>query len=215
MNRKGINNRKSDGMHIIYQEQSQRATSALVLVGIFILALVGALVYTTYQSIQYNQLLLAEYFIEILALVIIIKQAFGSYRYILTDRAFIIEEKAFFRTRHWEVPYEDIDGVYAFTHEILGSIKFRYKYRKSSTSDARPIWALVCSSFDGKKTQHTRVLIKAEDAFFETLEAFVPNRIRVPQADVALYATVRADANKQGIPVKEYYQSLFTGKESV
>ena len=37
-------------------------------------------------------------------------------------------------------------------------------------------------------------MLKAEDAFYETLEQFVPNRVRVPEADVIFYATVRADA---------------------
>ena len=201
-------------MHILYEEQSQRAKSAEALVAVFIIALLCAVAYTTYQSFIHHTVLLSEYFIEVVALIVIIKQAVGRYRYILTDDKFIIEEKAFFRTRHWEVDYKNIDGVYAFSHEILGQIKFRYKYRKSSTSDARPIWALVCSEQTGTKTQHTRVLIKAEDAFFETLERFVPNRVRVPQADVSLYATVREDANKRGLNVDEYYKTLFAATQT-
>ncbi len=56
-------------------------------------------------------------------------------------------------------------------------------------------------------------MLKAEDAFYETLEQFVPNRVRVPEADVIFYATVRADAVKQGIDVKEYYESLINSVE--
>jgi len=65
----------------------------------------------------------------------------------------------------------------------------------------------------GKKVQYGRVMLKAEDAFYETLEQFVPNRVRVPEADVIFYATVRADAVKQGIDVKEYYDSLIKSAE--
>ena len=36
---------------------------------------------------------------------------------------------------------------------------------------------------------------------------------RVPEADVIFYATVRADAVKQGIDVKEYYDSLIKSAE--
>lgn len=56
-------------------------------------------------------------------------------------------------------------------------------------------------------------MLKAENAFYETLEQFVPNRVRVPEADVIFYATVRADAVKQGIDVKEYYDSLIKSAE--
>lgn len=41
----------------------------------------------------------------------------------------------------------------------------------------------------------------------------MPNRVRVPEADVIFYATVRADAVKQGIDVKEYYESLINSVE--
>jgi hypothetical protein len=37
--------------------------------------------------------------------------------------------------------------------------------------------------------------------------------VRVPEADVIFYATVRADAAKQGIDVKEYYDSLIKSAE--
>ena len=67
---------------------------------------------------------------------------------------------------------------------------------------------MVYSITKGTKVQYGRVMLKAEDAFYETLEQFVPNRVRVPEADVIFYATVRADAAKQGIDVKEYYDSL-------
>ena len=97
--------------------------------------------------------------------------------------------------------------------EYLTNLRYRYKYRKCSTSDDRPIWFMVYSITKGKKVQYGRVMLKAEDAFYETLEQFVPNRVRVPEADVIFYATVRADAAKQGIDVKEYYDSLIKSAE--
>ena len=80
----------------------------------------------------------------------------------------------------------------------LTDIKYRYKYRKCSTSDPRPIWSLVYSIVDGNKVKNGRLLLKADDRFFEILEEHVPGRIRVPQADIVFYAAVRADAVKHG-----------------
>ena len=147
-------------MNILYSEQSQRTRSAELLVVVFVILLVGAMVFTTYRSIAQGHILLSEYFIEIMALIVIVKQAVSRYTYILTDSEFM---------------------VYSITK--------------------------------GKKVQYGRVMLKAEDAFYETLEQFVPNRVRVPEADVIFYATVRADAVKQGIDVKEYYDSLIKSAE--
>ena len=200
-------------MTVLYEEKSQRAKSAELLVMCFVFLLLCAVAYTTYRSIQLHTVLLAEYFIEIMAIIVIVKQAVSRYTYILTDTKLIIEESSFFRKRHFEVDYDMIDGVFKFERELLTNIKYRYKYRKCSTSDDRPIWFMVYSITKGKKVQYGRVMLKAEDAFYETLEQFVPNRVRVPEADVIFYATVRADAAKQGIDVKEYYDSLIKSAE--
>lgn len=200
-------------MNILYSEQSQRTRSAELLVVVFVILLVGAMVFTTYRSIAQGHILLSEYFIEIMALIVIVKQAVSRYTYILTDSEFIIKEKSFFRKRTFSVKYDDIDGIYAYNRDFLTNLRYRYKYRKCSTSYDRPIWFMVYSITKGKKVQYGRVMLKAEDAFYETLEQFVPNRVRVPEADVIFYATVRADAVKQGIDVKEYYDSLIKSAE--
>jgi len=57
------------------------------------------MVFTTYRSIAQGHILLSEYFIEIMALIVIVKQAVSRYTYILTDSEFIIKEKSFFRKR--------------------------------------------------------------------------------------------------------------------
>lgn len=200
-------------MNILYSEQSQRTRSAELLVMVFVILLVGAMAFTTYRSISVGHILIAEYFIEIMALIVIVKQAVSRYTYILTDSEFIIKEKSFFRNRTFSVKYDDIDGIYPYNRDFLTNLRYRYKYRKCSTSDDRAIWFMVYSFTKGKKVQYGRVMLKADDAFYETLEQFVPNRVRVPEADVVFYATVRADAVKQGFDVKEYYDSLIKRAE--
>lgn len=195
-------------MNILYSEQSQRTRSAELLALVFVILLISAMVFTTYRSIAVSHVLLSEYFIEIVALIVIVKQAVSSYTYILTDSEFIIREQSFFKKRTFSVKYDDIDGIYPYNRDFLTNLRYRYKYRKCSTSDDRPIWFMVYSITKGTKVQYGRVMLKADDAFYETLERFVPNRVRVPEADVIFYATVRADAAKQGIDVKGYYDSL-------
>ena len=200
-------------MTVLYEEKSQRTRSAELLVVFFVILLLCAAVYTTYRSIQLHTILLAEYFIEFMAIVVMVKQAVSRYTYILTDTKLVIEEHSIFRNRHFEVDYNMIDGVFKFERELLTNIKYRYKYRKCSTSDPRPIWSLVYSIVDGNKIKNGRLLLKADDRFFEILEEYVPGRIRVPQADIVFYAAVRADAVKHGEDVQEYYEKLISSEE--
>ena len=200
-------------MTVLYEEKSQRTRSAELLVVFFVILLLCAAVYTTYRSIQLHTILLAEYFIEFMAIVVMVKQAVSRYTYILTDTKLVIEESSIFRKRHFAVDYDMIDGVFKFERELLTNIKYRYKYRKCSTSDPRPIWSLVYSIVDGNKIKNGRLLLKAEDRFFEILEEHVPGRIRVPQVDIVFYAAVRADAVKHGEDVQEYYEKLISSEE--
>lgn len=200
-------------MTVLYEEKSQRTRSAELLVVFFVILLLCAAVYTTYRSIQLHTILLAEYFIEFMAIVVMVKQAVSRYTYILTDTKLVIEEYSIFRKRHFEVDYDMIDGVFKFERELLTNIKYRYKYRKCSTSDPRPIWSLVYSIVDGNNIKNGRLLLKADDRFFEMLEEYVPGRIRVPQADIVFYAAVRADAVKHGEDVQEYYEKLISSEE--
>ena len=200
-------------MTVLYEEKSQRTRSAELLVVFFVILLLCAAAYTTYRSIQLHTVLLAEYFIEIMAIIVMVKQAVSRYTYILTDTKLVIEENSIFRNRHFEVDYNMIDGVFKFERELLTNIKYRYKYRKCSTSDPRPIWSLVYSIVDGNKVKNGRLLLKADDRFFEILEEHVPGRIRVPQADIVFYAAVRADAVKHGEDLQEYYERLISSKE--
>lgn len=197
-------------MTVLYEEKSQRAKSAEWLVLCFVILLLCGVGYTTYRSINLHTILIAEYFIEIMAIIVIVKQAVSRYTYILTDTKLVIEEASIFRKRHFEVDYDMIDGVFKFERELLINIKYRYKYRKCSTSDQRPIWSLVYAIVKGDKVQNGRLLLKADDKFFDILEEHVPGRIRVPQADIVFYAAVRADAVKHGEDVQEYYKKLTT-----
>lgn len=199
-------------MKVFYEEHSKSSGSGKTLVMIFVLALLGAIGYTIYLSLTRNEPFLSWFFILGMSLFIILKQAVGQYTYRLTDTAFVIEEKTLIRTKRYEFKYEDIDGIYPFKQEMFGQLKYRYKYRLSNSTDTRQVWAMCYSFVSGKKIKHGRVLIKAEEAFFETLEAFLPGRVRVPQEDVVFHAVVREDAFIHGENFKEYWEKVQNSK---
>ena len=69
-------------MTVLYEEKSQRTRSAELLVVFFVILLLCAAAYTTYRSIQLHTVLLAGYFIEIMAIIVMVKQAVSRYTYI-------------------------------------------------------------------------------------------------------------------------------------
>lgn len=199
--------------HIIYSEKSQRSFSAGGILFIFFALLFCAIGYTTYQSISVGHIFLSEYFIEVFILLVMIKQAFNSYTFYLTDDAFIISENGLLRHKEMVLPYRLIDGVYTFHQELMGQLKFRYKYRKLSSLDPRKVWALAYAVEAGKKIKHGRLLIKAEDEFFQKLNEKIPGRVCVPQEEVVFYALLRQDAVKHGEDVDEYLAKIKAQQE--
>lgn len=183
---------------ILYQEKSRRNTSGALLVGAFMVIIIGFMAYTTKLSIEHGQILLAQYFIEVFALMVLIKQAASEYTYTLTKDAFIIDEKTFLGRKQMVLPYEIIDGCYAFHQEFMGQLKFRYKYRKLSSVDSRKVWAMAYAIINGKKVKHGRLLMKLEDEFFDVLGQFLGKRAKTTQEEVVFYALLREDAVKHG-----------------
>lgn len=195
-------------MKVLYTEQSQTSNSGKVTIGIFIVALLVWMGYTLHRSFEAQALYLADLLVQIIALLVILKQARSHYTYILTDKEFIIEEKVFFSNKRMALPYEMIDGVYAYRREFFGQLKFRYKYRKVNSMDPRPVWALAYSFESGKKIKHGRILLKAEDAFYELLDKFLPGRVRVEQEKIVFTALLREEAANFGSLPPEYLEAL-------
>ncbi|WP_251441275.1 hypothetical protein [Veillonella intestinalis] len=200
-------------MKVIYQESSKRSNKATFVVSLFVIALLVAIGWTTSRSMAKGVIILDEYFVELVALFVILKTAIAQYTYKLLDDKLVIIEKFLFSTKKMEIPYTMIDGVFLHKTEFISKFKLRYKYRKCSSSDNRPAWALIYSIVNGKKVKNGRVIMKADKAFFDALSQFVPNRICVPQEDVILYSYIRRDAIMHGESVDEYFQEIISQTE--
>lgn len=191
---------------ILYEERSQTSSSGKRTVLFFVAALLVWMGYTTYKSISHGAPFIDEYAVELISLYVLIKQAASKFQYVLTEEAFIIKEKGIFRNSELVIPYEDIDGVCPYTREVFGRIKFRYKYRKSSSLDQRKVWELVFSLTGKKRVKHARVLIKAEDELFTVLEEKIPGKVKVTLDDVAFTALLREEAHKRGYKLGDYME---------
>ena len=217
---------KGDSMPIQYQEQSKHSKAGIVLVSVFIAIALGALVYSVWRYIEVGNVALAEILIEGMILFVLVSQAVGTYTFTLTESELIIDEIGLLGKKRMVIPYAMINGVYRFKQSIMPPLKFRYKYRKLSSTDMPPlkfrykyrklsstddrlVWALAHSVVEGKKLKHGRVLLKAEQEFFDALAQHVPNLIQVKEDQVVFHAYLREDAFKHGEDFESYAANVY------
>ena len=200
---------KGDSMPIQYQEQSKHSKAGIVLVSVFIAIALGALVYSVWRYIEVGNVALAEILIEGMILFVLVSQAVGTYTFTLTESELIIDEIGLQGKKRMVIPYAMINGVYRFKQSIMPPLKFRYKYRKLSSTDDRLVWALAYSVVEGKKLKHGRVLLKAEQEFFDALAQHVPNLIQVKEDQVVFHAYLREDAFKHGEDFESYAANVY------
>lgn len=196
-------------MSIQYQEQSKRSKAGIALVSIFIAIALGALAYSVWRYLELGSVALAEILIEVIILFVLVWQAVGTYAFTLTDSDLIIDEVGLLGKKRMVIPYTMINGVYQFKQSMMPPLKFRYKYRKLSSTDDRPVWALAYSVVKGKQLKHGRVLLKAEQEFFDGLTQHVPNLIQVKEDQVVFHAYLREDAFKHGEDFEAYAASVY------
>ena len=196
-------------MSIQYQEQSKHSKAGIVLVSVFIALAVLALAYSVWRYMELGSVALAEILIEGIILFVLVSQAVGTYTFTLTESNLIVDELGLLGKKRMVIPYAMMNGVYRFKQSMMPPLKFRYKYRKLSSTDDRPVWALAYSVVEGKKLKHGRVLLKAEQEFFDTLAQHVPNLIQVKEDQVVFHAYLREDAFKHGEDFERYAANVY------
>ena len=196
-------------MSIQYQEQSKHSKAGIALVSVFIAIVFVALVYSVWRYVELGSVALAEILIEGIILFVLVSQAVGTYTFRLTESDFIIDEVGLLGKKRMVIPYAMMNGVYRFKQSIMPPLKFRYKYRKLSSTDDRPVWALAYSVVEGKKLKHGRVLLKAEQEFFDTIAQHIPNLVQVKEDQVVFHAYLREDAFKHGEDFESYAANVY------
>lgn len=200
-------------MSIQYQEQSKHSKAGIALVSVFIAIAVLALAYSLWRYMELGSVASAEILIEAIILFVLVSQAVGTYTFTLTDSVLIIDEVGLLGKKRMVIPYAMINGVYQFKQSIMPALKFRYKYRKLSSTDDRSVWALAYSVVEGKKLKHGRVLLKAEQELFDALAQHIPNLVQVKEDQVVFHAYLREDAFKHGEDFTTYAANVYGQSE--
>ena len=196
-------------MSIQYQEQSKQSKAGIALVSVFIAIALGALAYSVWRYVELGSVALAEILIEGMILFVLVSQAVGNYTFRLTESDLIIDEVGLLGKKRMVIPYTMINGVYQFKQSMMPPLKFRYKYRKLSSTDDRPVWALAYSVVEGKKLKHGRVLLKADQEFFDTIAQHIPKLVQVKEDQVVFHAYLREDAFNHGEDFETYAANVY------
>ena len=196
-------------MSIQYTERSKRSKAGIALVSVFIAIAVLALAYSLWRYMELGSVASAEILIEVIILFVLVSQAVGTYTFTLTESDLIIDEIGLLGKKRMVIPYAMMNGVYRFKQSIMPTLKFRYKYRKLSSTDDRPVWALAYSVVEGKKLKHGRILLKVEQDLFDVLAQHIPNLIQVKEDQVAFHAYLREDAFKHGEDFTTYAANVY------
>lgn len=196
-------------MSVLYKEQSKRSSAGIALVSVFIGLAAVALAYSVWRYVELGSIALAEMLIEGIILFVLVSQAVGTYTFTLTEADLLIDEVGLLGRKRIVIPYAMMNGVYRFKQSIMPPLKFRYKYRKLSSTDDRPVWALAYSVVEGKKLKHGRVLLKAEQGLFNTLAQHIPNLVQVKEDQVVFHAYLREDAFKHGEDFATYAANVY------
>ena len=196
-------------MSIQYTERSKQSKAGIALVSMFIAIAVLALAYSLWRYMELGSVASAEILIEVIILFVLVSQAVGTYIFTLTESDLIIDEIGLLGKKRMVIPYAMMNGVYRFKQSIMPILKFRYKYRKLSSTDDRPVWALAYSVVEGKKLKHGRVLLKAEQELFDALAQHIPNLVQVKEDQVVFHAYLREDAFKHGEDFATYASNVY------
>ena len=199
-------------MKYLYSEDSRVNGSAKLVVGVFFAAFAGWFLYATYHAIMMPGAYISDIILSLLALTFLVKRAAGSYRYVLTETAVVLEERSIFGNRTFEIPLDDIDGICESTKDIFRRIKFRRTYKLHSSLDDRRTWMLVYSVVEGGKMIHIRAAIKVTEQFLHELDNMVPGRVNITLNEVSFFALIREEAYRTGYrDVAQYRADLKAG----
>lgn len=136
--------------------------------------------------------------IQLVLLWYIINVVTAKVEYRLEKEALVMKSTALLRPKkELRLPYEEIFGVHHFKNQLMKPVTYRFTYRMYGLMDNRTIWSLLFKCGDSTR-KVGRVLMKGSEPFWQSFEARLPGRIRVPQEEVLAYTYAHMGQVVQG-----------------
>jgi hypothetical protein len=169
-------------------EKSQFDKKNLIVLGIPIVYFLFMSVLSVYAWVKYGVVKPMDLFVYLLFMFVLIERASGEYTYEVDDKIFrITKKRLIFSPKLYEIPLENILGIYKYKAKLIGLLKFRHSDRMHSALDGRDVWTLAFQGTDKKgKPENNRVYIKPSESLLDFIDSKIPGRVKISEEEIAV-----------------------------
>jgi len=161
---------------LIMKSEVTKKNAIVFGIGIALLSAMG--IFSIYQWVMWQRFNPGETSFEVILLVALIERVGAKYTYEMGEESLCITKCGIFGMQHYEVTYRDILGIYHYTPQLIGVMKFRRTFRLNSAIDGRDVWTLAYR-FTGvsNKIENRRIYLKLSDEFLAALYDKMPDKV--------------------------------------
>ena len=169
-----------------------------------IVMIIAALVFLGFLAVnflRYYELNIHEpvvIFLDIMFLFVIFDRSQPKFITEVDKRCFRVTKKSWSGTKVYEVPYQEIVGIYKYKAALAHAVSFRRSFTLNSALDNRMVWVLAYRTVDKKgKMENRRIFFKTSNEILDALSARLPNKVRVKEEEVAVDIMKRQSEGKR------------------
>jgi hypothetical protein len=161
------------------------ATAIIIFLIMATMAIVKWFVLQIYQP--------AELLFYVVILIALVRRVSAKYKYEIDSTCLRIAKHTVTGETAYEVPYQNIIGIYHYQPKLIGVIKFRRTYSLHSALDGREVWTLAYTVTGRQgKAEICRIYFKPGEDLLLELKAVMPDKVMVAE-DVVIKKTITDD----------------------
>lgn len=127
----------------------------------------------------------------LIILVALVERAQGKYEYEADQYKLSIRKKGLLSHETFDIPYQNIFGIYRYKAKLVGYMKFRRTLRLHSALDGRTVWTIAYKKKENSKDVTERAYFKPSEDMLNFLAAMMPDRVMVPENKVVIESLAR------------------------
>lgn len=146
-----------------------------VIIIFLIMATMAIVKWFVWQIFQPTELLF-----YVVILIALVRRVSGKYKYEINSTCLRIGKHTVTGETVYEVPYQNIIGIYPYQPKLIGVIKFRRTYSLHSALDGREVWTLAYTMTGPQgKRELCRIYFKPGEDLLLKLKTVIPDKVMV------------------------------------
>ena len=172
---------------ILYIEHSQVHQKNRQVISLAILVLAAMLAFSLYKWLGRGSFQPLDMFVYLMLIFVLFERSNARYTLELGTEKIRVRKEGICGIKYYEIPYQDIIGIYSYKAKLVNPIKFRRSYRLNSALDNRKVWVLAyIAKASGGKSENRRAYFKASNELLGMLAQQIPNKVKVKEEQVAV-----------------------------